>query len=117
MLLAAGCSLCAQDKKVVRIATITIDSSQSAAYRQLLKEQMEAAIKLEPGVLSYTVYADKTDPNRLTILEVYADSSAYLAHREAPHFKLYKSATKNMVKSLELSEVNPILALKKEGDF
>lgn len=117
LLIASSYTVLAQDKKVIRIARISIDSSQATAYRQLLREQMEAAVKLEPGVLSYTVYADKTDPCRLTILEVYADSSAYLAHREAPHFKKYKSATKDMVKSLELSEVNPILALKKETDF
>jgi len=113
MMLTAGCSVSAQDKKVYRIARISIDSSQANEYRKLLKEQMEAAIKLEPGVLSYTVYADKVDPYKLTILELYADSSAYLAHRQAPHFKKYKAATKDMVKSLDLSEVNPILALKK----
>lgn len=106
----------AQDKKIIRIARISIDASQANEYRKLLKEQMEAAIKLEPGVLSYTVYADKTDPCRITILEVYADSNAYLAHREAPHFKKYKAATKDMVQSLELSEVDPVLALKKETE-
>ncbi len=114
---AAGCSVSAQGQKVYRIARISIDAATANEYRKLLKEQMEAAIKLEPGVLSYTVYADKADPYKLTILELYADSSAYLAHREAPHFKKYKAATKDMVKSLELSEVNPLLGLKKEGDF
>ncbi len=117
MILAASCTVSAQDKKVYRIARISIDSSTANEYRKLLKEQMETAVKVEPGVLSYTVYADKADPYRLTILEVYADSNAYLAHRETAHFKKYKSATKDMVKSLELTEVNPILALKKEGDF
>lgn len=116
LLIAGSYTVSAQDKKVIRIARISIDSSQATRYRKLLKEQMEAAIKLEPGVLSYTVYADKTDPCRITILEVYADSNAYLAHREAPHFKKYKAATKDMVQSLELSAVDPVLALKKETE-
>jgi quinol monooxygenase YgiN len=117
MLLAINWSVLAQDKKVIRIARITIDSSQTDAYRELLKTQMEAAVRIEPGVLSYTVYEDKANPSKLTILEVYADSNAYLAHRETDHFKQYKLATKDMVKSLELSELNPVLSLKKKGDF
>ncbi|MDN3656604.1 putative quinol monooxygenase [Ferruginibacter paludis] len=117
MLLAINYSVLAQDKKVIRMARITIDSSQTEAYRKLLKTQMEAAVRIEPGVLSYTVYEDKTAPAKLTILEVYADSNAYLAHRETPHFKQYKSATKDMVKSLELSALNPVFSLKKKEDF
>jgi quinol monooxygenase YgiN len=115
MMLVIGCSVWAQDKKVVRIARITIDSLQIEDYRKLLNEQMETAVRIEPGVLSYAVYADKEHPYKLTIVEIYADNDAYLAHREAPHFKKYKSATQDMVKSLELSEVNPILSLKKPG--
>jgi quinol monooxygenase YgiN len=106
-----------EDKKVTRIARITVDSLQAADYRKLLKEQMDAAVRLEPGVISYSVYADKADPSKLTILEVYADSAAYLAHRETPHFKKYKSATKEMVKSLELSEVSPVLSAKKKDNY
>ena len=103
----------AQDTKIIRIARITVDSAQLAEYTTLLQEQMQAAIKAEPGVLSYTVYADKTTPYKLTIVEEYADNKAYLSHRETAHFKKYKSATINMVKSLELVEVNPLLAVKK----
>lgn len=117
LLLTINYTVLAQDKKVIRIARITIDSSQGEVYRKLLKTQMETAVRVEPGVLSYAVYEDKTDPSKITILEVYADSTAYLAHRETAHFKQYKSATKDMVKSLELSELNPVLALKKKGDF
>lgn len=105
----------AQDNKVTRIARITIDSLRIDEYRALLKEQMEAALKLEPGVLSYTVYADKTAAYKLTLVEVYLNNAAYLAHREAPHFKKYKAATKDMVKSLELEEVTPVFTAKKGG--
>jgi len=115
MLLLASHHVMAQDTKVTRIARITIDSLKIDEYRALLKEQMEAAVKLEPGVLSYTVYADKTAAYKLTLVEVYASNAAYLAHREAPHFKKYKAATKDMVKSLELEEVTPVFTAKKDG--
>lgn len=103
----------AQEKQITRIAVITVDSLQTDAYRELLKVQMETAVKMEPGVISYTVYADKNNPAKLTIIEVYADNNAYLQHRETVHFKKYKAATKDMVKSLVLSEVTQVLSEKK----
>ena len=105
----------AQDVKVTRIARLTIDSLKIDEYRALLKEQMETAVKVEPGVISYTVYADKAAAYKLTIVEVYASNNAYLAHREAAHFKKYKAATGNMVKSLELEEVTPVFTAKKDS--
>ena len=63
---------------------------------------MNAAIKLEPGVLSYTVVADNKDASLITIMEVYANLEAYQAHILTPHFKKYKDTVKNMVLSLEL---------------
>lgn len=103
----------AQEKQITRIAIITVDSLKTDAYRELLKEQMGTAVKTEPGVISYTVYADKNNPAKLTIIEVYADNNAYLQHRETVHFKKYKAATKDMVTSLELSEVTLVLSAKK----
>jgi len=99
--------------QVTRIARVTIDSTKLQPYMALLKEQMETAVRAEPGVISYNVYAEKASPNKLTIVEVYADNNAYLAHRETAHFKKYKAAVTDMVKSLELSEVNPVLTAKK----
>lgn len=102
------------DKKVTRIAVLTINLSKLESYMKLLKEQMETAVRLEPGVISYKVYADKQNPAKLTLIEVYANNAAYLAHREASHFKKYKTETADMVKSLELSEVEPILTAQKQ---
>ncbi|MFN8251907.1 MAG: putative quinol monooxygenase [Ferruginibacter sp.] len=113
LLLACSIDVMAQDKTITRFARITVDSLQLKAYTGLLYEQMNAAIKNEPGVLSYTVYADKLQPHHITIVEVYASNEAYLLHREAPHFKKYKEATKGMVLKLELSEVSGLMSLKK----
>ena len=85
-----------------RIAKIKVDVNQLEQYKSALKEQMNAAIKLEPGVLSYTVVADKKDASLITILEVYANLEAYQSHILTPHFKKYKDTVKNMVLSLEL---------------
>lgn len=58
---------------------------------------------IEPGVLNLYAVADKKDQAALTIFEVYACQEAYLAHLETPHFKKYKTSTKDMIQSLKLN--------------
>ena len=99
----------AQDKKpYVRIARLVIDSAQLEDYKIALKVHAEAAVNKEPGVLTlYAVY-DKDEPTHVTVFEIYASEEAYKIHIQTPHFLKYKSAVKNMVKSLVLTDVIPI---------
>jgi quinol monooxygenase YgiN len=96
-----------------RIAKIKVDINQLDKYKAALKEQMDAAIKLEPGVLSYTVVADKKDATSITIFEVYENQEAYQSHIIAPHFKKYKETVKDMVLALELIDTDLIVRAKK----
>lgn len=106
----------AQSKnQMVRLAKITIDPAQIEQYNQALKTQMAAAIKLEPGVLTYYAVADKKDPTHITILEIYADTTAYQSHILTAHFKKYKDTVKDMVKSLKLVDVDLIAAANKQN--
>lgn len=99
----------AQDKNVVvRIAKLQIDSAQLDNYKAALKEETEASVRLEAGVLTLNAVADKNNPTQITIFEIYANQEAYLAHLKTPHFLKYKIGTKDMVKSLELMETVPI---------
>ncbi|MBL4675631.1 MAG: antibiotic biosynthesis monooxygenase [Mucilaginibacter sp.] len=93
-------------KQMVRLAKIVVDPAQLADYNAALKKQMSTAIATEPGVLTYYAVADKADASHITILEIYADEAAYKRHIETPHFKAYKAAVQNMVKSLELTDVD-----------
>ena len=99
-----------------RIAKIKVDIIQLEKYKVALKEQMNTAIKVEPGVLSYTVVADKKDLSLITILEVYANLEAYQSHILTPHFKKYKDTVKDMVLSLELIDAELIERVHKD-DF
>lgn len=106
----------AQDQKlVVRMAKLTIDSAQLESYKAFLKEEIETSIRVEPGVLTLNAVSEKNDPTEITIIEVYASQAAYLSHLETPHFLKYKNGTSEMVISLRLVEVDPIaLGSKKE---
>ena len=106
----------AQDTNlVVRIAKLKIDSAQLESYKAALKEEIEASIHIEKGVLTLNAVADKNNPTHITVFEIYANQEAYKAHIETPHFKKYKTATKEMVKSLELMDTVPI-ALKSKAN-
>ena len=98
----------------VQIAEIEIDPAQLEAYHAAVKEQAEAAIRLEPGVLVLYAVSQKDNPTQVRVFEVYRDTDAYRSHLEAAHFKKYKATTETMVKSLKLIQVSPI-ALGAQG--
>ena len=103
-------TVAAQEKtQMVRLAKLVIDPAQLEGYKALLKEEIEASVRLEPGVLTLYAVAEKENPGHITILEIYANADAYKAHLLTPHFIKYKTGTKDMVKSLELSESVPLL--------
>lgn len=103
-------------KPMVRIARIIVDSAQLDAYKAALKEGVETAVRVEPGVLTLFAAYEKDHPTHVTVFEVYADEQAYKAHLQTPHFRKYKETTKDMVRSLELVDLSPIgLATKPTG--
>jgi len=103
-------STVAQGKsQMVRLAKLVIEQTQLESYKVFLKEEIETSVRIEPGVLTLYAVSEKDNPTHITILEIYADSAAYKAHLQTPHFIKYKNGTKEMVKSLELIETVPIV--------
>ena len=92
----------------VRVAEIEIDPGQSVAYLDALKEQIQAALRTEAGVVALYSVADKENPAHITVFEIYTDAEAYKRHLETEHFKKYKTVTKDIVKSLKLRETVPV---------
>ena len=97
------------ENNLVRLSKITVDPAQLDAYNTFLKEEIEASMRLEPGVLTLYATAEKEAPHKVTILEIYADRSAYESHLQTPHFQKYKQGTLSMVKELELVDVKPLI--------
>ncbi|KMQ79952.1 Flavoredoxin [Candidatus Burkholderia pumila] len=73
------------DKTIVRIAELVIDPTRLDAYKAAVKEGMEDAIRLEPGVLAIYLVAQKDKPNSLRFFEIYASEEAYQAHINSLH--------------------------------
>ncbi|WCT12397.1 putative quinol monooxygenase [Mucilaginibacter jinjuensis] len=99
--------------QIVRIAKIEVDPAQIEQYNTALKEQMTTAVRVEPGVLTYYAVADKATPSHITIFEIYADTAAYQAHIQTPHFKKYKATVEHIVTKLELEDVRLVRVAKK----
>ena len=93
----------------MRIAELDIDPAYLDAYKAALKEAIDAAIRLEPGVLTLYAVSLRDDPTRIRIFETYADLDAYNAHIQSPHFLKYKNGTLHMIRSLTLIDTDPIL--------
>lgn len=82
----------------IQIAEIEIDRTQIGAYNAAVKEHIETAVRVEPGVLVLYAVSDKNDPSQVKVFEIYRDIEAYRLHLESEHFKRHKATTETMVK-------------------
>ena len=111
-----GTAAAQENAQVVRLSKLVIDPSQLEAYRSALREEVNASVRLEPGVLTLYAVAEKDRPTHFTILEIYADRAAYESHTKSPHFLKYKTDTEHMVQSLELVDTVPLVPEMKIKD-
>ncbi len=111
LFLLPGAPAVSEDKSPqhIQIAEIIVDPAQLDAYKAAVTEQIEAAIRLEPGVLTLYSVSNKDNPSQITVFEIYRSREAYLAHLQAPHFLKYKATVEKMVKSLKLILVDPVM--------
>ena len=98
-----------REENVVRLSKITVDANRLDEYNAYLKEEIEASMRLEPGVLTLYAVAEKDAPNRITILEIYANRTAYESHLKTPHFQKYKQGTIEKVEDLVLTDTQPLI--------
>jgi quinol monooxygenase YgiN len=90
---------------LVRISEIQVDPDSLEEYTTILKEEAEASVRLEPGVVAIFPMHQKENPTAVRILEIYASREAYASHLKTPHFERYKTTTLKMVTSLKLVDM------------
>jgi quinol monooxygenase YgiN len=113
LILLSTVTIAQTNKQFVRLAIIKVDSLQLKSYNDYLREEVEASIKIEPGVITLYAVAEKENPQHVTLLETYADSARYKSHIATPHFQKYKKGTIEMVKDLQLIETNAIFYVRR----
>ncbi|TDS14211.1 quinol monooxygenase YgiN [Maribacter caenipelagi] len=97
-----------QRKMMVRIAELEIETDYLDEYLEILKEESEASLRLEPGVICIYPMFQKENPAQIRLLEIYANKEAYESHLKTPHFQKYKTTTAEMVKDLKLIDMEAI---------
>jgi quinol monooxygenase YgiN len=92
----------------IRIAELEIDPAQLTNFHAAIKESVETAVRVEPGVLALYAVSEKDDSVRIRVFEIYTDADAYKTHLETPHFKKFRAVTATMVKSRKLMDAVPV---------
>ncbi len=54
-----------------------------------------AASNAEPGCVRYDVLQDTSDPNIISLYEVFVDEAAFRQHREYDHYKAWMECSKD----------------------
>lgn len=96
------------DGMIVRIAKIEVEPGSLDEYLVFLKENGEASLEKEKGVISLFAMQDKEKTNLISIIEIYKDQETYQQHIKTDHFKKYKTGTIKMVKKLELIDMDAV---------
>ena len=100
---------CITPESIVRISRIEVDPAQLPEYLALVTECGRESMVKEPGIYMMYSMQEKAHPERITILEIYADRAAYEHHVQTPHFQKYKQTTLKMVRQLDLLDQNPLV--------
>lgn len=93
--------------RVVHLAKLQIDPAQLESYKAAVKEEIGSSVRIEPGVLIMDAVAEKTT-RQISRSSKYTQCCRLQSAFTNPHFKKYKNTSKNMVKALELIDVNPV---------
>src|SRR5262244_2738438 len=72
------------------VAKIRAAKGKGDALAALLKEQVAAVRKAEPGCLIYRPHRSTKDPDVFIFYEQYRDDAAFDLHRKAPHLAAYR---------------------------
>ena len=103
------------DKPVMRYAEITLKNGVNEQFRQIVIDEMKAAMEKEDGVLAMYAATVKGHPEQWCFVEIYADDAAYELHRQTPHFQHYIQATAEMLQDKKLTVLTNRSLVNKGG--
>jgi len=92
----------------VRIANLEIDPARTEGFVAALRTVTQTSVRVEPGCLALYAVAEKENPARITVFEIYQDDDAYQLHLQTAHFKTFRATTDSAVRSRKLVDTVPI---------
>ncbi|WP_328402540.1 putative quinol monooxygenase [Nocardia sp. NBC_00403] len=80
-----------------RIVSLKIRPGSRSEFLAAVGRSAAASVREEPGCLRFDVCADRVDPHRFFLYQVYVDDEAAEAHRFTDHFIAWRSAADRYV--------------------
>ena len=75
---------------------ILVKPESVEAFKKVTLANARASVK-EPGVVRFDVVQQQEDPARFVLVEVYRDAAAAAAHKETPHYPIWRDAAEPMM--------------------
>ncbi len=86
--------------------TIKLKPGNADAFRALILENAEAAVRDEPECRQFQVLTAEDDPETFFFYEVYDAASSLDHHRETPHYQKYMKASEDMIQDRAIQRCN-----------
>jgi quinol monooxygenase YgiN len=67
------------------------------AFRQATIVNASSSRRTEPGVVRFDVLQQRDDPTRFMLIEVYRNDEAMAAHKETPHYQVWRDTVTPMM--------------------
>ena len=75
---------------------VRVKPGGGAPFRTASLANAEAS-RREPGVVRFDLLADRDDPSRFVLVEVYRDAAAAAAHKETAHYTEWRDAVADLM--------------------
>jgi len=89
---------------------VSVKAGAEEAFCKASRANAEAS-RLEPGVVRFDLIADREDPAHFVLVEIYRDSAAAAAHKETPHYAVWRDAVAGLMaeprRSVKYVNVSP----------
>src|SRR5688500_18184713 len=89
---------------VVRMFEMQTDPARISEFDAVGRTNMDASIRLEPGVRAMHAVTRRDTPGSVVVLEIYDDENAYERHIATPHFETFLESSRPLVVSKKLVE-------------
>lgn len=80
-----------------RIISLKLRPGSREEFLAAVSRSATASVREEPGCLRFDVCADRVDPHRFFLYQVYVDDEAAEAHRFTEHFLAWRCAADRYV--------------------
>ena len=89
---------------------VSVKPGAEQAFRQASLANAEAS-RREPGVVRFDLIGDRDDSAHFVLVEIYRDAAAAAAHKETPHYAVWRDAVAGLMaeprRSVKYVNVSP----------